>query len=107
MDVTPSVGPFVGDAPEDRHAERVVAMMLTCLDDFAATGDLRQGAATLPCLPAVLHLVAQSMALRNVAIDFAKQGFKTSKPITYGFHPSFMKSFNNHNSHDNRNHVSP
>ena len=33
----PSVGRFVGDVPEDRHAERVVAMMLTCLDDFAMT----------------------------------------------------------------------
>jgi hypothetical protein len=41
----PSVGPFVGDAPEDRHAERVVAMMLTCLDDFAATVQPQLGAA--------------------------------------------------------------
>lgn len=37
MDAIPSVGPFVGDAPEDRHALRVVGEMLTCLDDFAAT----------------------------------------------------------------------
>ena len=37
MDAIPSVGPFVGEAPEDRHAERVVGEMLTCLDDFAAT----------------------------------------------------------------------
>ena len=33
--------PFVGEAPEDRHAERVVGEMLTCLDDFAATGQPR------------------------------------------------------------------
>jgi hypothetical protein len=37
LNAIPSVGPFVGDAPEDRHAERVVGEMLTCLDDFAAT----------------------------------------------------------------------
>jgi hypothetical protein len=37
MDAIPSIGPFVGEAPEDRHAERVVGEMLTCLDDFAAT----------------------------------------------------------------------
>jgi hypothetical protein len=35
--VIPSVGPFDGDAPEDRHALRVVGAMLTSLDDFAAT----------------------------------------------------------------------
>ena len=28
----PAVGPFVGDAPEDRHAERVVGDMLAFLD---------------------------------------------------------------------------
>ena len=37
MDAIPSIGPFVGEVPEDRHAERVVGEMLTCLDDFAAT----------------------------------------------------------------------
>lgn len=37
MNEIPSVGPFIGDAPEDRHALRVADQMLTCLDDFAAT----------------------------------------------------------------------
>jgi hypothetical protein len=45
MDAIPSVGPFVGEAPEDRHAERVVGEMLTCLDDFAATVQPRLEAA--------------------------------------------------------------
>jgi hypothetical protein len=34
MNEIPSVGPFVGDAPEDRHAERVVGEMLAFLDVF-------------------------------------------------------------------------
>jgi hypothetical protein len=34
MDAIPSIGPFVGDAPEDRHAERVVGDMLAFLDEF-------------------------------------------------------------------------
>ena len=29
--LSPGVGPFVGDAPEDRHAERVVGEMLEFL----------------------------------------------------------------------------
>jgi hypothetical protein len=45
MNAIPSVGPFVGEAPEDRHAERVVGEMLTCLDDFAATVQPQLGAA--------------------------------------------------------------
>lgn len=31
----PSVGPFIGDAPQDRHAERVVREALTFLDTLA------------------------------------------------------------------------
>jgi hypothetical protein len=34
MMTIPSVGPFVGEAPEDRHAERVVGDMLAFLDEF-------------------------------------------------------------------------
>jgi hypothetical protein len=45
MDAIPSIGPFVGEAPEDRHALRVVGEMLTCLDDFAATVQPRLDAA--------------------------------------------------------------
>ena len=51
MNEIPGVGPFVGDAPEDRHAERVVAMMLTCLDDFAATVEPQLGAAMAARIP--------------------------------------------------------
>jgi hypothetical protein len=34
MNAIPSVGPFVGDAPEDRHAIRVVGEMLNFLAQF-------------------------------------------------------------------------
>jgi hypothetical protein len=51
MDAIPSVGPFVGEAPEDRHAERVVGEMLTCLDDFAATVQPRLDAAMAGRIP--------------------------------------------------------
>ena len=46
MDGVPTVGVFIGDAPEDRHAERVVGEMLKYLERIAAQAD--------PALNAVL-----------------------------------------------------
>ena len=82
MDAIPSVGPFVGDAPEDRHAERVVAMMLTCLDDFAATIEPQLHAAMRAHIPGsvkgqerfVARLAAvPSPAIIDVAVAYGKR----------------------------------
>jgi hypothetical protein len=51
VSAVPSVGPFVGEAPQDRHAERIVGEMLTCLEDFAATVEPQLRAAMLTRIP--------------------------------------------------------
>jgi hypothetical protein len=82
MDAIPSVGPFVGEAPEDRHAERVVAMMLTCLDDFAVTIQPQLDAAMSAHIPGSVKgqqrflarlRAVPSPAIINVAAVFGKR----------------------------------
>jgi hypothetical protein len=82
MDAIPSVGPFVGDAPEDRHAERVVGDMLTCLDDFAATVEPQLLAAMGAHIPGsvkgqerflVRLRAVPSPAIINIAAVFGKR----------------------------------
>jgi hypothetical protein len=78
----PSVGPFVGDAPEDRHAERVVGAMLTCLEDFARKARPRLATAMLATIPGsvkgqerfVARLTAvPSPAIIDVGVKFGKR----------------------------------
>ena len=78
----PSVGPYVGAVPEDRHAERVVGDMLTCLDDFAATIEPQLGAAMGARIPGsvkgqerfVARLAAvPSPAIIDVAVAYGKR----------------------------------
>jgi hypothetical protein len=70
--VIPSVGPFVGDAPEDRHALRVVGAMLTCLDDFAASVQPQLLAAMAARIPGSVkgqeRFVARLIAVPSPAI---------------------------------------
>jgi hypothetical protein len=72
MDAIPSVGPFVGEAPEDRHASRVVSEMLTCLDDFAMTVQPQLDAAMSAHIPGSIkgqqRFVARLMAIPSPAI---------------------------------------
>jgi hypothetical protein len=72
MNAIPSVGPFVGDAPEDRHAERVVGEMLTCLDDFAASVQPQLIAAMTARIPGSVkgqeRFVARLIAVPSPAI---------------------------------------
>ena len=72
MDAIPSVGPFVGEAPEDRHASRVVSEMLTCLDDFAMTVQPQLDAAMGAHIPGSIkgqeRFLARLMAIPTPAI---------------------------------------
>jgi hypothetical protein len=77
-----SVGPFVGPAPEDRHAERVVGEMLTCLEDFAATVQPQLRAAMGARIPGSIkgqeRFIARlravpSPAIINVGVMFGKR----------------------------------
>ncbi|HWY84442.1 MAG TPA: hypothetical protein VNY10_21345 [Roseiarcus sp.] len=82
MDAIPSVGPFVGEAPEDRHAERIVGEMLTYLDDFAATVEPQLLAAMGAHIPGSVKgqerflarlRAVPSPAIINVAAVFGKR----------------------------------
>ena len=82
MSAVPAVGPFVGDAPEDRHAARVADEMLTCLDDFAATVQPQLLAAMAARIPGSVKgqerfiaklLAVPSPAIINVATVFGKR----------------------------------